>query len=451
MRKLSILTILILIASPLAITQANAAAPKLGGACSKIGIFGDTPKARFICVKSGKKLVWGAWKPPTPNNNSSKNNTNGNSTTGDSSQKPVEPTSQSGTSVSFKAPIPINLPIEKSSEPNAITFANILNRISDIPATTFSKEEALISASTLQVIPHDIFIAPALQSTVTVKSVSDMVDRSIKYYAGFQQGTYFAVYVYNYASLAWAKKQYDSVATTRKYSAVKYYHDRGAKDIESACNGGDCNGNNAGMISGTNEGYLNITVDNGNHPFIESGSIAHEYGHIVQFTQWDGTKYDNLNELKNKTYPGWLFMGGINQPAWTICTGTLEGYMQSRSQQGFNLRRSGLKNLTAQGITNYLLYSSTTESIDVNGKKISESVLPPNPIFEIGNSTGGLATEVLVAIGGPQAVMALHALMASGDSMDVAFMKVYSTPWPEAAKIIGQVIAAEYAQTPPTP
>jgi hypothetical protein len=30
-------------------------------------------------------------------------------------------------------------------------------------------------------------------------------------------------------------------------------------------------------------------------------------------------------------------------------------------------------------------------------------------------------------------------------------MKVYSTPWPEAAKIIGQVIAAEYAQTPPQP
>jgi len=437
MRKLSILTIFILLASPLAITQANAAAPKLGGACSKVGSFGDTPNIRYVCAKIGGKLVWQQWNKPSSNNNSA--------------NKSGATTSQSGTSAAFKAPIPITLPIAKSSDANAITFANVLTRISDIPTAVFNKEEALIAASTLQVIPHDIFIAPALQSTVTVKSVSDMVDRSIKYYAGFQQGSYFAVYVYNKASIAWAKKQYNSVAATRKYSAVKNYHDRGAQDIESACNGGDCNGNNAGMISGTNEGYINITVDNANHPFIESGSIAHEYGHIVQSTQWDGTKYDNLNDLKNKTYPGWLFMGGINQPAWTICTGTLEGYMQARSQQGFNLRRSGFKNLTAQGITNYLLYSSTTESIDVNGKKISESVLPPNPIFEIGNSTGGLATEVLVAIGGPQAVMALHALMANGDSMDVAFMKVYSTPWPEAAKIIGQVIAAEYAQTPPKP
>ena len=437
MRKLSILISFILLTSPLAITKANAATPKLGGTCSKVGSFGDTPNIRYVCAKIGGKLVWQQWNKPSSNNNSA--------------NKSGATTSQSGTSAAFKAPIPITLPIAKSSDANAITFANVLTRISDIPTTVFNKEEALIAASTLQVIPHDIFIAPALQSTVTVKSVSEMVNRSIKYYAGFQQGSYFAVYVYNKASIAWAKKQYNSVAATRKYSAVKNYHDRGAQDIESACNGGDCNGNNAGMISGTNEGYLNITVDNANHPFIESGSIAHEYGHIVQSTQWDGTKYDNLNDIKNKTYPGWLFMGGINQPAWTICTGTLEGYMQSRSQQGFNLRRSGLKNLTAQGITNYLLYSSTTESIDVNGKKISESVLPPNPIFEIGNSTGGLATEVLVAIGGPQAVMALHALMANGDSMDVAFMKVYSTPWPEAAKIIGQVIAAEYAQTSPSP
>ena len=437
MRKLSILTIFILLASPLAITQANAAAPKLGGACSKVGSFGDTPNIRYVCAKIGGKLVWQQWNKPSSNNNSA--------------NKSSATTSPSGTSAAFKAPIPITLPIAKSSDANAITFANVLTRISDIPTAVFNNEEALIAASTLQVIPHDIFIAPALQSTVTVESVSKMVDRSIKYYAGFQQGSYFAVYVYNNSSIAWAKKQYKSVAATRKYSAVKNYHDRGAQDIESACNGGDCNGNNAGMISGTNEGYINITVDNANHPFIESGSIAHEYGHIVQSTQWDGTKYDNLNDLKNKTYPGWLFMGGINQPAWTICTGTLEGYMQSRSQQGFNLRRSGLKNLTTQGITNYLLYSSTTESIDVNGEKISKSVLPPNPIFEIGNSTGGLATEVLVAIGGPQAIMALHALMANGDSMDVAFMKVYSTPWPEAAKIIGQVIAAEYAQTPPQP
>ena len=437
MRKLSILVCFILLAAPLAITQANAATPKLGGACSKVGSFGEAPNIRYVCAKIGGKLVWQQWNKPSSNNNSA--------------NKSGATTSQSGTSAAFKAPIPITLPIAKSSDANAITFANVLTRISDIPTAVFNNEEALIAASTLQVIPHDIFIAPALQSTVTVKSVSEMVDRSIKYYSGFRQGTYFAVYVYNKASIAWAKKQYNSVAATRKYSAVKNYHDRGAQDIESACNGGDCNGNNAGMISGTNEGYVNITVDNANHPFIESGSIAHEYGHIVQSAQWDGTKYGNLNDLKNKTYPGWLFMGGINQPAWTICTGTLEGYMQSRSQQGFNLRRSGLKNLTAQGITNYLLYSSTTESIDVNGKKISKSVLPPNPIFEIGNSTGGLATEVLVAIGGPQAIMALHALMANGDSMDVAFMKVYSTPWPEAAKIIGQVIAAEYAQTPPQP
>ena len=70
MRKFSIFTISILIASPIAVTHANAATPKLGGTCSKVGIFGDTPKERFICVKSGKKLVWQKWDKSSPTNNS---------------------------------------------------------------------------------------------------------------------------------------------------------------------------------------------------------------------------------------------------------------------------------------------------------------------------------------------------------------------------------------------
>ena len=181
MRKLSILISFILLTSPLAITQANAATPKLGGTCSKVGIFGEAPNIRYVCVKIGGKLVWQQWNKPSSNNNST--------------NKSGATTSQSGNSAAFKAPIPITLPIAKSSDANAITFTNILTRISDIPTTVFNKEEALIAASTLQVIPHDIFIAPALQSTATVKSVSEMVNRSIKYYAGFQQGTYFAVYV----------------------------------------------------------------------------------------------------------------------------------------------------------------------------------------------------------------------------------------------------------------
>ena len=141
----------------------------------------------------------------------------------------------------------------------------------------------------------------------------------------------------------------------------------------------------------------------------------------------------------------------MTQPAWTISTGTLNGYLEARNNQGFNLRNSGFKNLTAQSITNYLLYSSLEESIDINGNKVNGSAYPPNPIWEIGNSTGSMAVECLVAIGGPQSVIALSVLEARGNSLDVAFEKVYGTSWKKAAEILGQVIAMEYAQKTPTP
>jgi hypothetical protein len=58
------------------------------------------------------------------------------------------------------------------------------------------------------------------------------------------------------------------------------------------------------------------------------------------------------------------------------------------------------------------------------------------------------ATEALVAIGGPQATMALIARQADGDNFAQAFLKVYGITWDEGSTILGQVLAAEYAAKP---
>jgi len=413
------------------ISSVNAAAPKVGSACKKVGTFLVTPGTRFVCNKEGKKLVW-----RIGNSGASQN----------TSTAPAAPAAPEV--ATFKAPIPITLPVAQNG---TITFANILSRISDIPGSAFNNAEALIEANTSPSISHAIYIAPTLESIVARPDVEKVLDRAMKYYAGFQQSSYFDLYIYDYSTITWANDQYEKVAKTRKYATFANYDDRYLNSAKGACGDGDCYGSQSAIVPGTNEGFLNVPVDNGKHWFLDNGTLAHSYGHTVQSAQWDGTKVRDVNALKNAAYTGWLFQGGVTQPAWTIATGTLSGYLEQRNNQGFNLRNSGFKNLSAQSITNYLLYSSLTEGIDVDGNKINGSAYPPNPIWNIGNSTGSMAVECLAAIGGPQSVTALFTLEAQGNSFDAAFAKIYGVSWQQAAATLGQVIASEYAQTTPTP
>jgi hypothetical protein len=57
-----------------------------------------------------------------------------------------------------------------------------------------------------------------------------------------------------------------------------------------------------------------------------------------------------------------------------------------------------------------------------------------------------MTIEALVAIGGPQATMALFALGAEGQNFPTAFKNVYGISWSEASTILSKVLAAEYAK-----
>ena len=424
MRKLSIIASFILLAPVLNLTQANAATPKLGGACSKVGSFGDTPKAKFICVKSGKKNVWAVWHQASSNNNST--------------------LARAG----FKPVIPIKLPVTQDPASNAITLENIVNRIADIPQAVFDKSEAVTSKNKMPIIPHDVFIAPGLEAVVSSAHINEITNRAMKYFAGFQQTKYFAVYVYDFANIAWAKKQTDVVAKSRNYKNAIY----GA--ILGPCSATDCNGDGASMFP-NGDGYSMVSVSNGQtaeqeNGWATSGGIAHNYAHTVQFAQYIGTG-NEVAAGQPPVPPFWIFEGIASATAWYNTTGNLREYLNARKNTAFNFRGSGLKSLTVESFTNYLLYSSHTETIDVNGNKIMGDSFTTNPSRNIGNQAGGLAVEALIAIYGPQAVVALDSLLAAGDNFEVAFQKVFGISWKKVAPILGQVLAAEYKETSPTP
>ncbi len=140
------------------------------------------------------------------------------------------------------------MPIPQSTDPNAITFSNIVNRVADIPTAAYTNNEAVISANALPRVPYDIFISPGIAGSISKNHVSALIDRSLKLFAGFQAPTYFAVYIYDYKGISWAENRYEENAKTRKYSAIKNYNDRFAHDVDGTCNAQNCGGTSAGMF-----------------------------------------------------------------------------------------------------------------------------------------------------------------------------------------------------------
>ena len=425
MRRVSFLTIIVLIASVFTLPQASAAAAKAGAICTMANATSVVAGMKFTCIKSGKKLIW---------------------------SKGVKESAKSGTSVAFKAPIPITLPIPQSTDPKAITFSNIVSRISDIPTAAYKSNEAVISANALPAIPYDIFISSDIAGSISKSHVSALIDRSLKLFAGFQAPTYFAVYIYDYKGISWATNKYEENAKIRKYSAIKNYNNRFAHDVQETCNAQNCGGTSAGMIRGSNEGYMAIAVDGGGDPegFLFSPNIPHSFIHLIQKSQWDGTQIDDVNNYQNSVMPFWFFEGVSQGPAM-IFTKSLQSYLEAHSWVFYNLRGTGLKNFSAQAMTNYLLSGSSTKTIDVNGNLIAGDGGPGSVMGNLGNPIGGLAVEALTAIAGPQSLMALTALVANGSSMEDAFLKVYGISWTQGTQVLGQVLAAELKQTPPTP
>ena len=96
---------------------------------------------------------------------------------------------------------------------------------------------------------------------------------------------------------------------------------------------------------------------------------------------------------------------------------------------------------TASELKEYL-YSQLANESDPN------SCYQNGPLYTMGYSVGMAATEALIAIGGPQATMALIARQADGDNFDEAFLNVYGISWDEGSTILGQVLAAEYEKDP---
>jgi hypothetical protein len=415
----------------LVVTQANAATPKLGGTCSKVGSFGDTPNERFICIKSGKKLVWGVWKNPNSNNNSANRN----------SAKPVP------VKAGFKPVIPITLPVAQG----AITFLNITDHISDIPKAAWQKVQDVIASSSAKAVKHDIYIGPNTQLTTKggTTRIDEVLQKEARLWSGFTLTKYFSLIYYNQTDEKWAEQKTQEIWKAKGYvpDAIKSALNaltiscqaQSAPGVGGAALG-FCQGADAGAITNSDDSAGRFTIGDTQHPDTYGSILAHEFTHTVQASQWIGNA-DCHNEgnncfrsgLVHSFSPCWLHEGQPNGTNSMVAYSDLSSYLAQRSTG----RDTGQKitDFTAGSLRNYL-YDQSPSTCYQNGA-----------LYQLGYDVGARTVEALVAIGGPQATMALFALGAAGQDFPTTFKHVYGISWSEASTILSKVLAAEYATT----
>ena len=343
-------------------------------------------------------------------------------------------------------PIPITLPVKPVGD---ITFANIEQRIADIPKAAYSSLQAVAAANSEPKVPVAVLLGPNTTLPIDVK---EALGKIAKLWSGFRQPVTYQALVYNFKDKAWALKADAKVPVVAANGGAK-----GRISMSSVidqCAADNCGRANSGIGDAKGNGY-------GQYQIMESqwdpngwgseGSVfGHEYTHSVQAAQFLGNanvgkpvskereKYGLDNSpsgLFQGVLPCWMTegMAQFNGPA--VVAPTFEYYMKWRGSQAMAKEVPQFTDYSAKSLQNFFLSGTPPKC------------LPPAPVYEMGRTTGALAIEALAAIAGPQASMAVVTLMGRGQTYEQAFKSVYGISWAEAAPILARVVAKEYAAT----
>ena len=416
MRKISFFIPFALITSLLALPQARAADAKAGNACTKVSTTSVVLGMKFTCIKSGTKLIW---------------------------SKGVKVSSKSAT---FKAVIPITLPVAQSG---VITFSNIQDNISEIPQTAWQKVQDVLASNSAASVKHDLYIGPNTQLSISggKAQIEVMLQRVTKLWSGFALTKYFSVVYYNLTDEKWAEqktkdiwkaKGYDASTTGAALHALEISCQSQSAPGVGGADLGFCRGADAGAVTNSDNGFLQMAEGDAQHPDKSGSILVHEFTHTIQSAQWIGNanchnEGNNCSrtQLAKAFAPCWINEGQPNGINTLVAYSDLPSYLSDR-RVGRD-RSQKVTDYSASSLRNYLFDQSTATCYQ-NG-----------PLYQLGYDVGARAIEALVAIGGPQATMALFALGAEGQNFPTAFKNVYGISWSEASTILSKVLAAEYA------
>ena len=345
----------------------------------------------------------------------------------------------------YKSKIPISLPVPQNGP---ITFSNIDEHVDEIPEVAWQSVQDFIAVSNATGIPHDVYVGENTTLSIAggIPSINATIVRVSKVWSGYAATSRFTLIYFNLTDRDWAVQKVREVGIQNGYlpsSMDGVIHGLQIQCEDQAAPGvggeplGYCAGANAGMIQNSTDSIATFGEGDVQHPDTYGTIVAHELTHTYQQALWTGSPSCIAqgtqcfkSALVQKFAPCWLHEGQPNSINAMAAISDFTTY--------FDARPSGKD--TSQTVTDFSETSLRSFLYDQNPATCYQN----GPLYQQGYGPGAMAVEALVAIGGPQATMALFALGAEGQDFPTAFKNVYGISWSDAATILAKVLALEY-------
>ena len=346
----------------------------------------------YTCIKSGKKLVWNK---------------------GVVQKKPASTTSAQ--------------PIPKFVPPTLPTsFQNLEANLSGIIYGSWFKASEQLKSGSSNLGDIKVFSGPkSLPGNINPLTPLKLTSQL---YSNFEQPKTVYAIVMSYGENEWAQDLFS------QYQDLTYGNIRTA--VSEICPTQTC-GQSIAFRNSKWEGIL--LLQNGargknrdSDVRIDSGmEYAHEYFHTVQFYVGRERYYEA---------PSWLLEGSAN---WTGNIVAFYGDYSAYSAWRFKDlgEQYGNPSLFTSAWVEEFLNSYATKK-PAKQYAIFDYYNGPYPRY-YQYAIGAMVTEILVALKGPDSILAMYKNLASGKTFEEAFQSEFAIPWSEALPYISKAISAQ--------
>lgn len=409
------------------LTVAEAASPKAGSTCPKVGTKEVFKGKTFTCVKFGKKLVWNkgvavAAAKPSPTPSPLPSPVISASPTPEPSLTPMPSPSSSPSATS--SPSISSTPIQSpASAPTPKSFEDLFENRLGISFTAWKKSSEVIVASKAKIGSLEIYTGP--NTKPYFDDYPTAVSLVSRLFPSRSEPTKTIVIRFNYKDLGWAESitrekidanDYDQIQRSENNQFVSGNCD----SITANCRGARQQTGNSrvSVIMQGVENQLDTNDPTAKLRFYSGMLEAHEYFHALQRIPIMG---------KSNVWPHAWFREGSAEWVQNL-TVNYQDFVKYQDYLRLDCNPSCLR-LSEADIAEFLEKS--------NGESAG-------PKFDrwLNYSLGSHVIEALVALKGPDTLIEMYAQMSTRINFAEAFKNVYGVEWSYAIPILAKTIYA---------